>query len=276
MVQSTPPAPAAGESYTCGWCGTISHGSIQTCPACGAPVNIKAVTTRSGWVELPGLRDMTRIQFGHSTCQVEGTYVPAAEINLVGKEWVYFTHHILLWKDSEVSIDAMAVPGTWQRTWAGQPLMLLLAQGPGRIAFSRDAPGEVLALPLQPGQAVDVREHAFLVANSHVSYGWSNFYPLRTFMDTFSAGRHPGLLLLHGAGNIFIRHLAPHQTILVKPSAFLFKDSTVDLRVTSEYSGGVWAYGQAWGESYNWLRLHGPGRVAVQSAYKDVEEFEEI
>ena len=52
------------------------------------------------------------------------------------------------------------------------PLVMTQAQGPGHIAFSRDAPGEMIALPLQPGQAVDVREHFFLVATANVTYDW--------------------------------------------------------------------------------------------------------
>jgi hypothetical protein len=36
------------------------------------------------------------------------------------------------------------------------PLIMMTARGPGHIAFSADAPGETIAVPLQRGQAVDV------------------------------------------------------------------------------------------------------------------------
>ena len=99
-----------------------------------------------------------------------------------------------------------------------------------------------IALPIQPGQAVDVREHVFMVATGQVAYDWFNtgiwfstkngddtetHYPLGMFMDRFSATSQPGLLLLHAAGNAFVRGLAQGETILVKPTALLFKDTTV-------------------------------------------------
>ena len=116
----------------------------------------------------------------------------------------------------------MSLKGAWKRMLAGMPLIMTQAVGPGRIAFSRDAPGEMIALPLQPGQAVDVREHLFMVATGAVTYDWFNsniwfttkegdetetHYPLGMLLDRFQAPAAPGLLLLHAAGNVFVRHL---------------------------------------------------------------------
>ena len=267
--QASTPVPPG---YTCAWCGAQSAGTSRSCPACGAPLDVKAVTTHSGWTELPAVRDMARIQFGQSSCQIEGTYVPVADMNLAAGDWVYFTHHVLLWKDVAVALNIMSLQGGWQRMFAGLPLVMMQAQGPGHIAFSRDAPGEMVALPLHPGQAVDVREHIFMVATGQVAYDWTYFPPLRLYLDRFTAPRAPGLLLLHGTGNVFVRHLAPHQTILVRPGALLFKDASVEMRLNTEFVSGVSSYGTVWRDRYHWLRLHGPGRVAAQSAYKEMEE----
>jgi uncharacterized protein (AIM24 family) len=157
------------------------------------------------------------------------------------------------------------------------------AQGPGHIAFSKDEPGEVIALPLHPGKAVDVREHLLMVATGNVAYDWisSNIwfttrngnerethYPLGMYLDRFSVGGgQPGLLLLHGAGNVFVRNLAPGEMILVKPTAFLMKDTSVNMHLHMERPGASYRSWRTWGERYLWLRLYGPGRVAVQSAY---------
>src|SRR5439155_713966 len=111
--------------------------------------------------------------------------------------------HVLLWKDPQVTVSTMPLRGGWKRLFAGLPLIMTQAQGPGHIAFSRDAPGEMVALPLQPGQAVDVREHVFMVATGQVTYDW---------------------------------------------------------------------FSTAWTQRYVWLRLYGPGRVAVQSAFKHMED----
>lgn len=271
-MTTTDTAQPATHSYTCPWCGTVTAGAPVNCPACGSPVDVRAITTRSGWIEMPGGRDMARIQFGNSACQIEGTYVPVIDMNLAAGDWVYFNHHVLLWKDLQVAINVMPLQNAWQRVFAGMPIIMMQAQGPGHIAFSRDAPGELIALPIQQGHTVDVREHAFVVATGHVVYDWFRVYPMTSYMDRFSAPGGPGLLVLHGKGNIFIRHLAAHQTVLVRPSALLFKDSTVEMRLNTEYSSGYLAYGTATGDEYIWLRLHGPGRVALQSSISALED----
>jgi uncharacterized protein (AIM24 family) len=229
---------------------------------------------------------MAKLQFGNSFCQVEGLYVPVADMNLAAGDSVYFAHHVLLWKDPQVNITTLPLRGGWKRMLAGMPLIMTQAQGPGHIAFSRDLPGELIPLPLQPGQAVDVREHLFLVATQHVQYDWfqtsvwfqtrsgndtETHYPIGPFMDRFTAPAAPGLLLLHAGGNIFVRRLVAGQTILIKPTALIFKDPTVEMalhfeRPSREYSG--W---RSWSNRYLWLRLVGPGRVAVQSVFERIE-----
>jgi uncharacterized protein (AIM24 family) len=86
--------------------------------------------------------------------------------------------------------------------FAGLPLVMTQAQGVGHIAFSRDAPGEIIAVPLQPGQYLDVREHVFLLASANVAYDFfqtgvwfttrngdetETHYPVGWLMDRFSA-----------------------------------------------------------------------------------------
>jgi uncharacterized protein (AIM24 family) len=273
--------------YNCTWCGQTSDGIALSCPACGAQVDVRAIVSKSGWTELPGRKDMAKLQFGQSFCQVEGTYVPVADMSLAAGDRIYFSHHVLLWMDSQVKVTAMSMKGAWKRMLAGMPLIMTQAEGPGHIAFSRDAPGELVALPIQPGQAVDVREHLFLVATSSVAYDWTpsgiwfntregneteTHYPLGMFLDRFTSPQIPGLLLLHAAGNVFVRQLEPGQTILIKPTAFLFKDPTVRMQLHFERPAGTWKSWRSWGDRYIWLRLRGPGRVAVQSAFEPIED----
>jgi uncharacterized protein (AIM24 family) len=280
------PAPPA-RSYRCPWCGTVSDGTALSCPACGAGTDVRAIATTSGWYEMPPIKDMARLQFGQSYCQIEGLFVPVADMSLAAPDSVYFTHHVLLWKDPQVAVTTMPMRGGWKRLFAGLPLIMTQAQGPGHIAFSRDAPGEMIALPIQPGQAVDVREHIFMVATGQISYDWFNtniwfvtgtgddretHYPLGMYMDRFIAGPTPGLVLIHAAGNAFIRNLAPGEAILIKPTALLFKDPTVNMQLHIEHPGGTWRSWRSWGERFLWLRLFGPGRVAVQSAFKQLED----
>jgi uncharacterized protein (AIM24 family) len=254
-------------------------------------VKAPRIRSESGWGELPGRKDMAKLQFGDSFCQIEGIYVPVADVNLAGSDSIYFTHHVLLWKDPQVNITTMPLASGWKRVFAGLPLIMTQAHGPGHIAFSRDAPGEMIALPLQPGQEVDVREHLFMLATSNVAYDWfstniwyttqsgddkETHYPVGMFMDRFSAPQAPGLLLLHASGNVFVRDLAPGQTILVKPTALIFKDPSVQMQLHFEHPRTGFSLGLGlgfsnWNNRYYWLRLWGPGRVALQSVFDRME-----
>ena len=278
---------ATAASYTCRWCRMTSEGSnLISCPTCGAPVDVRDNVSRSGWYELPAVPDMARLQFGRSYCQIEGAYVPVADFNLTADDGVYFTHHVLLWKDVSVAVSPMMMRGGWSRLFAGLPLIMTQAKGPGHIAFSRDAPGEMVPIPLQPGVAVDVREHIFMVATNQVRYDWFNtgvwfqtqngndtetHYPIGMCMDRFAAPGAPGLLLLHAAGNVFVRQLADGEAILIKPKALVFKDPTVGMQLHFEHPATQWRGWGTWGNRYMWLLLYGPGRVAIQSVYPPVE-----
>ena len=135
-MSATPSAPAAGRSYTCNWCGAVSDGTSLSCPSCGATVNVKEIVTPTGWIEMPGRKDMAKLQIGKSSCQIEGLYVPVADFNLSPEDGVYFAHHVLLWKENSVAISMMSMKGAWKRAFAGMPIFMTQAKGPGHIAFS--------------------------------------------------------------------------------------------------------------------------------------------
>jgi uncharacterized protein (AIM24 family) len=281
-------------TYICRFCRLPSDASGIACPKCGAPVDVTAVVSDSGWQEQPAIKDMARIQFGQSTCQIEGTYVPVVDFNLKGPEWVFFSHHSLLWREPSTQMQTMPMAGGWNRARAGLPLVMLQASGPGHLALSDDAPGEVVALPIAPGQAVQVREHRFLAATGNVSYDWQRagiwfttgtgddteyHHPLGVMVDRFHAQESPGLLLLHSPGNTFIRDLRQGETICIQPSSFLYKDPTVGMALHLEYpnqQGVSWSYSRRYQYRQVWLRMWGPGRVAVQSVFERPETSEFI
>jgi uncharacterized protein (AIM24 family) len=274
-------------TYTCPYCRIPSDGSGGTCPHCGAPVDVRERVSDSGWAEQPAIRDMARIRFSRSTCQIIGKYVPVAEMSLHEDDWVYFSHHNLLHTDPQVRLETMRMAGGWNRMLAGMPLIMMTARGPGHIAFSADKPGETLAVPLQHNQAVDVVEHRFLVATGNVTYQWENsgiwfstqkgddqeyHYPLGRTMDRFWAQGGPGLMLLHAPGNTFVRDLAPGERILIQPSGLIWKDPTVRMTLHFEYPHGAYWFSSARMQAKSaWLSLHGPGRVAIQSVFERPE-----
>src|SRR5690348_6134262 len=255
----------------CEWCGGQNEPHAVACWACGAPLDIRNLVSESGWREAPRLRDMTEIHFGQSTCQVEGEIVPVAEINLAAGDAVFFEHHVLLWKEDRVPMSAMSLGGGMKRVLAGLPFIISVAHGPGRVAFSRDATGELVVMPLHPGMELDVREHAFLLASHHIAFSYTRIQGLRNvlfggqgmFMDRFVTTNQPGLLILHGYGNVFERMLQPGESILVEPGAYLYKDSSVTLNVeTQKLTSGLFG-----GTGMNLARMTGPGRVGIQSMY---------
>src|SRR3954462_15624861 len=192
------------ERLQCQWCQSMNPKQAVTCRACGAPLDIRNLVSESGWREAPRLKDMTQFQFSESTCQVEGEIVPVAEINLGSGDWIFFDHHVMLWKEENVPLSVMQLAGGIKRALAGMPFIISVATGPGRIAFSRDATGELVVLPLHPGQELDVREHAFLLASHTIQYSFIRVKGLRNilmggqgmFMDRFVTAGAPGLLLL--------------------------------------------------------------------------------
>ena len=255
------------ERVVCSWCSGQSDPSATSCEVCGAPLDAAALVTDSGWREAPRLRDMSEFHFGNSTCQVEGEIVPVAELNLGAGDSVYFEHHVLLWKDENVPVSAM---NTASRSFGGMPFVVTVATGPGRVAMSRDATGEMVVLPLHPSMEIDVREHAFLAASSSVSYSFYRIKGLTNilhggsgmYMDRFVTQGVQGLLLLHGNGNVFERMLAPGEKLMLEPGAFLFKDSTVQMNtIQLPIKTGLMRKGMYLAE------MVGPGRIGIQSMY---------
>ena len=279
--------------YVCRYCRQASDPAALACPNCGAPLDVRALTSRSGWEEQPAIKDMARIQFGHSHLQVSGFQVPVADFGLAGEEWIYFSHHVLLWADASVQLSNAPFANGWNRMLAGLPLIMVEARGPGHIALSENHAGDVIALPLQAGQQMWVREHRFLAATGNVSYSWQQsdvwfvtgsgndrkfHYPLGRFGDTFTAQNGPGLTLLHAPGDTFIRDLQSGETVLTQPSALLYRDLSVTAHLHLEYphSQGMGWLGSRYQMRNVWLRLVGPGRVAIQSVFERPEGAEVI
>jgi uncharacterized protein (AIM24 family) len=259
------------ERIQCQWCQGMNEKTALSCHSCGAQLDVRNLVSESGWREAPRLKDMTELQFSSSTCQAEGEIVPVAEINLGQGDSIFFEHHVMLWKDDNVPMTVMQLPGGMKRALAGMPFIISVATGPGRIAFSRDATGELVILPLHPGMELDVREHAFLLCSHQIDYSYVRIKGLANilfggqgmFMDRFVTKGSPGLLILHGYGNVFERMLKAGESLLVEPGAFLYKDSTVTMNVqvqklTSGFLGGV---------AMSLAKMTGPGRVGIQSMY---------
>ena len=181
----------------------------------------------------------------------------------------------------------MPMKGAWSRMRAGLPVFMLTAAGPGRIALSYDHPGETIAVPLQVGQVMDVTEHRLLAATGSVTYGYDNSgvfietvrqtsdgterewnYPMGQFIDRFTAVNVPGLLLLHAPGNVMFRDLAAGEEIMTQPRSLIYKDPSIATSLHFEYPNGGNMFNNA---MHQWLRLVGPGRIAISSVFEQPE-----
>jgi uncharacterized protein (AIM24 family) len=258
------------ELVQCSWCRGQNQPGKTSCDFCGAPLDQADLVSDSGWREAPRLRDMTEFHFPGGACQVEGELVPVAELALAPGAGIYFEHHVMLWKDEGVPVSALNTGGGMRRSLAGMPHVVTVAQGPGRVAVSRDAPGEMVVLPLHPGMEMDVREHAFLMATSTIAYSFVRIKGLANilhggngmFMDRFVTAGQPGLLVLHGNGNVFERVLRQGERILVEPGGFLYKDATVAMKaVPLPLRTGLLRRAMYMAE------FSGPGRLGIQSMY---------
>jgi uncharacterized protein (AIM24 family) len=203
--------------------------------------------------------------------RLEGELVPVLHMALDGQVPVYFEHHVLLWKYPDMQIGLHPLKkGLKRRAFGGMPLLLLEAQSSGEIAFSRDAPGHIVALHLPAGEGIVVREHQFLAATGHVQYdyarikGFSNMlYGGGFFVDHFYAADNEGVVWVHGYGNVFEKQLEAGETIDIEPGGWVFRDHSVQM--TQELYG--FKTGMLSGSgNLVFNRFTGPGRVGLQSA----------
>lgn len=225
----------------CRWCRAQSPSSARTCDRCGAPLDVRDAVTDSGWREAPRLRDLTQFHWSASSCQLDAGVVPVAEVTLAGEDTVFFEHYAMLWKDETVPMSVMSTPAGARRLVSGMPFVLSVAHAPGKVAFSRDATGELVVIPVEAPAEVDVREHALVLATGTLSFSYEKIGGFRVmlaadagmYLDRFVAQSAPGLLVLHGYGNVFQRTLGEGETILIEPGAFFYKDSKVTMEVVS-------------------------------------------
>ncbi len=204
--------------------------------------------------------------------RTEGELVPVLHLLLSGQVPVFFEHHVILYKDPGLMIGMHQMSGGFKRVIAGMPIFMTETQGPGEVAFSRDDPGHVLSLHLQPGQTILVREHQFLAATANVSYsfnrvkGMSNmlFGGTGFFIDRFQSTQFEGVVWLHGYGNVFEKSLDHGEMIDVESGGWIYRDESVGM---TQQLYGLKTGMLGGGGNLVFNRFTGPGRVGIQSGY---------
>ncbi len=215
--------------------------------------------------------DIRETRIGNTLVRIAGNIVPQVEVALGPGESVYFEHHILLWKHPQLNINIKPLKGAFKRMMAGMQIFVTEVTGPGSIGFSRDDAGEIVPIHIRPGEELHVREHQFLAATGSVDY---NFFRVKGvanilfggtgfWIDRFYTPQQPGLLLLHGYGNVYEIMLRPGEAIDVEPGGFLYKDASVQMTTTSQRL----STGFLGGFNLFMNRFIGPGRLGIQTMY---------
>ena len=184
------------------------------------------------------------------------------------------TYHIRGGLVPELQIELRKLPGGVKRKLAGLDFFVTKALGPGRIAFSRDWPGQCIPLHLARGQALNVREHHFLAATDDLEYSYERVKGVRNmllggsgfFIDNFAANNGDAIVWVSGQGNVFEVDLGAAETIDVEAGGWLYKDTSVKLEsVSLGLKMGMFAGDH----KMTFNRFTGPGRLAIQTMYMD-------
>ena len=152
--------------------------------------------------------------FAGVTYHIRGELVPELQVEMGGQA-VMFEHHMLLWKETQLNVELKKLPGAVKRKIAGLEFFVTRTSGSGRIAFSRDSPGQCVPMHLRQGEGLDVREHQFLAATDNLDYSFERIKGVQNmllggsgfFMDKFRATNGDALVWLHGHGNVFLVNL---------------------------------------------------------------------
>ena len=190
--------------------------------------------------------------FAGVSYHVRGELVPELQVEVGQSMSVMFEHHVLLWKETQLQVELRKLPGGVKRKIAGLEYFVTKTSGSGRIAFSRDSPGQCVPLHLSPGEGLDVREHQFLAATDNLDYSFERIKGVQNmvlggsgiFMDKFRATDGEALVWLHGHGNVFLVELDAGEQLDVEAGAWLFKDPTVNLEaITMGLKSGMFGGG---------------------------------
>jgi uncharacterized protein (AIM24 family) len=211
-------------------------------------------------------------QFRGGTARISGSLVPELVFDLDGSGGIFFEHHTLLWKDAPLTIELKKLPGGIKRKIAGLDFFLTMSRGPGRIAFSHDAPGKIIDHHLEPGQALLVREHHFLAATDNLEYTFERVKGVRSmlfggsgfFVDKFSASKGTASVWVMGNGDVYEATLGQGEQIDIEAGSWLYRDPSVRMEaVTMGLKTGLFGGGG----KLTWNRFTGPGRVGIQTMF---------
>ena len=265
----------------------------RTCPTCGAPVDVRRGQPSPAGSSSRRSRTWPGSSSASPTCR---SRAPCRSPTSTSRRATGSTSPTtsLLWTDPQVQLANMSMKGAWKRMLAGLPLVMMEARGPGHIALSdnhagRDRRAAAAARPGDRGARAPVPGRDRQRQLRLVPDRTSGTPPARAttarrttrWASTATSSprrRRPGCCCSTRRATRSSATCAPGETLLVQPSSLLYRDVSVRMQLHLEYPRnlGLAFWRSSWSYRTIWLRLFGPGRVAVQSVYEPAEESEAI
>ncbi|QKR00787.1 TIGR00266 family protein [Metallosphaera tengchongensis] len=196
--------------------------------------------------------------------QVVGADLQYLKVQLSQGEGIYADAGHMVMKDSGVSLQTRLRGGFLsglKRAITGGSFFVTEFYGPGEVVLSGIFPGKIVSVPMQGG-GIMAESHSFLAAETTVEYDAS--------LARLSAGilggeglflarfRGTGNLFLHAYGGLYIKDLAPGETIQVEASHLMAFQEGMNYSV--QLVGGLRSIFFSH-EGLFFVTITGPGRV---------------
>ena len=204
--------------------------------------------------------------------EIVGSSMQTLLVELDGGEAMYTERGGMAWL-SNVDMDTSAKGGLMKglgRMVSGESLFMTTytaSRGGGKIAFTPEAPGSVLSMALERGQAMLCQRDAFMCAEEtvdlsvhfHKRLGAGLFGGEGFFLQKVEG---PGYVFFEIAGEAYETTLASGEVLSVDPGHIALLEPTVDFSITRVKGVRNMLLG---GEGLFLAKLTGPGNVWLQS-----------
>jgi uncharacterized protein (TIGR00266 family) len=204
--------------------------------------------------------------------EIVGTSMQTLLVELSAGESMYTERGGMAWL-SNVDMDTSARGGLMKglgRMVSGESLFMTTytaKRGGGKIAFTPEAPGRVLSMDLQAGQAMLCQRDAFMCAEDgtdlsvhfHKRLGAGLFGGEGFFLQRVEG---PGYVFFEIAGEAHEFSLASGEVLKVDPGHIALLEPSVDFSITRVKGVRNMLLG---GEGLFLAKLTGPGNVWLQS-----------